>query len=102
MEMIFFAIFGGMFFSFLIFAIGMWANETIYQRKLNRHSSDPVRDRVADRGDRSDTVHHQPTPAEIVIILYNLRIGASQHEKQIIDYLIDREEKQYNAKTMVK
>ena len=48
----------------------------------------PVRYRDRGRDKRSS----KPTSEEIVTVLYLLRIGASNHEKEIIDYLIDRED----------
>jgi hypothetical protein len=33
---------------------------------------------------------------EIISVLYLLRIGASSREKQVIDYLIDKEERENN------
>ena len=42
------------------------------------------------RGSR-DKRDRKPTPEEIETVLYLLRIGASNHEKEIIDYLIDKE-----------
>ena len=35
----------------------------------------------------------EPSPEDIETVLYLLRLGASDHERQIIDYLIDREGK---------
>ena len=35
---------------------------------------------------------HKPTSEEIVDVLCVLRLGASDYEKSIIDYLIDKEE----------
>ena len=38
----------------------------------------------------------QMDPEEIISVLYLLRIGASSREKQVIDYLIDKEERENN------
>ena len=48
----------------------------------------PVRYRNRCRNTRS----YQPTSQEIVDVLCVLRLGASGHEKEIIDYLIDKED----------
>lgn len=43
--------------------------------------------------------HGQPQqmdPEEVTAVLYLLRIGASSREKQVIDYLIDKEERENN------
>jgi hypothetical protein len=50
-----------------------------------------------DRNRGSD--HGQPQqmdPEEVTAVLYLLRIGASSREKQVIDYLIDKEERENN------
>jgi hypothetical protein len=52
-----------------------------------------------DRNRGSD--HGQPQqmdPEEVTAVLYLLRIGASSREKQVIDYLIDKEERENNEK----
>lgn len=38
----------------------------------------------------------QMDPEEVTAVLYLLRIGATSREKQIIDYLIDKEERENN------
>lgn len=43
--------------------------------------------RYRDRG--GNKRNYQPTTKEIGEVLYSVRIGASPHEKEIIDYLID-------------
>lgn len=44
-----------------------------------------------------DHGHTEPMePEEIISVLYLLRIGASSREKQVIDYLIDKEERENN------
>ena len=48
----------------------------------------PMRYRRGSRNKRD----HQPTSEEIVDMLCVLRLGASEYEKSIIDYLIDKEE----------
>ena len=40
------------------------------------------------------TPANKPTPQEIEDVLFILRLGASDHEKWVIDYLIDKEEKE--------
>ena len=50
----------------------------------------PLRDRNR-RGNKRDI---PPDAREIVDVLYMLRIAASSREKKVIDYLIDREEKE--------
>ncbi|MBQ1574413.1 MAG: hypothetical protein IIZ78_25105 [Clostridiales bacterium] len=50
----------------------------------------PLRDRNR-RGNKRDS---PPDAREIVDVLYMLRIAASSREKKVIDYLIDREEKE--------
>lgn len=54
---------------------------------------------IPDR-DRSGGSDHgqleQMDPEEIISVLYLLRIGASSREKQVIDYLIDKEERENN------
>lgn len=51
-------------------------------------------------GDRNRSRDHghteQMDPEEIISVLYLLRIGASNREKQVIDYLIDKEERENN------
>ncbi len=37
-----------------------------------------------------------PDPEEIELVLYNLRLGASEREKRVIDYLIDKEGVEYD------
>ena len=39
-----------------------------------------------------DKRDYKPTAQEIEDVLYTLRIGASNREKRVIDYLIDKEE----------
>lgn len=52
-----------------------------------------VPDRHRNRG--SDNGHtEQMDPEEITAILYLLRIGATSREKQVIDYLINKEERE--------
>lgn len=48
--------------------------------------------RYRDRG--SNKRDSPPDAREITDVLYILRIGASSREKKVIDYLIDREEKE--------
>ena len=48
--------------------------------------------RYRDRG--SSKRDSPPDAREITDVLYILRIGASSREKRVIDYLIDREEKE--------
>lgn len=38
----------------------------------------------------------QMDPEEVTAVLYLFRIGASSREKQVIDYLIDKEERENN------
>ena len=50
-----------------------------------------------DRDRSSDHGHtEQMDPEEIISVLYLLRIGTSSREKQVIDYLIDKEERENN------
>lgn len=51
----------------------------------------PIRDR--DRC-RDNGRAEQAEPEEVTNVLYMLRIGASDHEKRVIDYLIDKEAKE--------
>lgn len=71
--------------------IGAVIGDAMDKGKLDRDSDLRVRDnRIPDDSvglDRPDP----PTPEEIRLVLYNVRIGASQFEKRIIDYLIDKE-----------
>jgi hypothetical protein len=54
-----------------------------------------VPDRSRSRG--SDHGHtEQMDPEEVTAVLYLFRIGASSREKQVIDYLIDKEERENN------
>lgn len=47
------------------------------------------------RGRSSDHGHtEQMDPEEVTAVLYLFRIGASSREKQVIDYLIDKEERE--------
>ena len=48
--------------------------------------------RYRDRGSNKRDI--PPDAREITDVLYILRIGASSREKRVIDYLIDREEKE--------
>lgn len=40
--------------------------------------------------------HEPPDPEEIELVLYNLRLGASEREKRVIDFLIDKEGVEYD------
>lgn len=46
---------------------------------------------LTDEPTKKDEGKYVPTPEEIETVLYLLRISASNHEKQVIDYLIDKE-----------
>lgn len=58
-----------------------------------------VRIYVPDR-DRNRSSDHgqfeQMDPEEVTAVLYLFRIGATSREKQVIDYLIDKEERENN------
>ena len=48
-----------------------------------------------DRDRSSDHGHIEPMePEEVTAVLYLFRIGATSREKQVIDYLIDKEERE--------
>lgn len=52
---------------------------------------DRSRNRISDHGHTQ-----QMDPEEVTAVLYLLRIGATAREKQVIDYLIDKEERENN------
>lgn len=60
--------------------------ETEHDGHNDNHDHSDSDDRKRDGMDR-----HIPTPEEISTVLYLLRIGASQREKEVIDYLIEKE-----------
>jgi hypothetical protein len=67
--------------------------------ELNNDSD--VRIYIPDRDRHRGSDHgqlEQMDPEEIISVLYLLRIGASSREKQVIDYLIDKEERENNEK----
>jgi hypothetical protein len=64
-------------------------------RQLNDDSD--VRIYVPDRDRNRGSDYGQPQqmdPEEVTNILYLFRIGANAREKQVIDYLIDKEERE--------
>ena len=67
------------------------ANERLFEGKHDKHRPVPLPHGGDDRMGGSDPVHYQPTSEEINMVLNNFRVGASQKEKQIIDYLMDGE-----------
>lgn len=67
--------------------------------RSNKEQPDPDSDmrlyvfnRYRNRG--GDKRDRKPTSQEIEDVLFILRLGASDHEKWVIDYLIDKEEKE--------
>lgn len=54
-----------------------------------------VPDRHRNRGSDHGQLK-QMDPEEVTAVLYLFRIGATSREKQIIDYLIDKEERENN------
>lgn len=60
---------------------------------------DRIRESVPDRDRNRGSDNGQPQqmdPEEVTAVLYLLRIRASSREKQVIDYLIDKEERENN------
>jgi hypothetical protein len=68
-------------------------------RQLNDDSDIHIYIPNRDRGRSSDHGQlEQMDPEEVTAVLYLFRIGASSREKQVIDYLIDKEERENNEK----
>jgi len=57
--------------------------------ELRNDSDNRVCGSSSDRVDRS--VDGNPTPEEIELVLYVLRLGSSDRERRVLDYLIDKE-----------
>lgn len=82
-----------------IFAVIVCGTGVIYGRCDNRQSDvdSDVRIYVPDRDRNRGSDHgqlEQMDPEEVTNILYLFRIGATAREKQVIDYLIDKEERE--------
>ena len=81
----------GALICFALFGIGVICGR--YDKEQPNRDSDiriyiPVRYRNRGRNNRQDI----PDKTEIENVLYTLRIGASDREKRVIDYLIDKED----------
>lgn len=80
----------GVAFSAILVAGGVLYADWMDKRELYRD-----RGCISDVGDpdrqRDGMDRYIPTPEEIEQVLYVLRIGASNREKEVIDYLIDKE-----------
>ena len=74
MDMVFVCIFGGMFFSVIILAIGVVIGERISERQPCKHNTDTVPDTSCDRVDRSDTVHNRLSTEEVIDVLEELSL----------------------------
>lgn len=93
MEWNIFLITMGMLLSFGLIGIGVCIGNSMDKGTDKRElDGDSVHDVCMDERTRDRGSNHRClTPEEINIVLYNLRIGASTHEKEVIDYLIDKE-----------
>ena len=84
-----------------LFAVIVCGTGVIYGRHDNRQSDvdSDVRIYVPDRDRNRGSDHgqlEQMDPEEVTAVLYLFRIGATAREKQVIDYLIDKEERENN------
>lgn len=84
MEMFCFGILGGVVFALITILFLMDKDFHDRDRSGDSDADDPVRE--CNGMDRDI-----PTPEEIEEILHTFRIGASQREKRVIEYLIDKE-----------
>lgn len=96
MEIIIFCITLSLIMAVLLVGIGVTLGRC-NNGELNDDSD--IRIYVPDRHRNRGSDHgqlEQMDPEEVTAVLYLLRIGASDREKQIIDYLIDKEERENN------
>jgi hypothetical protein len=94
MEINIFCITLGLIMAVLLVGIGVQIGRSD-SRQLNDDSD--VRIYVPDRDRNRGSDYGQPQqmdPEEVTNILYLFRIGATAREKQVIDYLIDKEERE--------
>ena len=94
MEWNIFLITMGMLMSFGLIGIGVCIGDVYRNNKESSDGSDisGVLSDVRLRDGRScDGSPVSVDRQEIEIVLYNLRIGASEREKAVIDYLLDKE-----------
>lgn len=89
MEVVIICITLGMVISVLFIGIGAVIGG-MDQGKLNRDSDSGLYSDSSD-GECDGMDRLIPSPELIEMVLYNLRIVASQTEKEVIDYLIDKE-----------
>ena len=85
MEMMCIGFLGGVLFAIIAILVFL---------VLDKDESNTDRDSDTDGNDadgKSDGVVRNPTSEEIENVLYVLRFSASNREKEVIDYLIDKE-----------
>jgi hypothetical protein len=89
MEMFCIGFLAGVVFSIILIIGGILHADYMDKRERNRD-----RDSDADNNDpdgKHQCVDRDITPEEIEIVLNDLRVGSSRQEKEVIDYLIEKE-----------
>ena len=95
MESSIFCITLGLLMAFGFILIGVVVGE-LRERTSDRHSDlDP--DDVDLNRERDGMVGYIPSPEEIKTVLFVMKVGASPFEKEVLDYLIEREEQRDEA-----
>ena len=95
MESSIFCITLGLLMAFGFILIGVVVGE-LRERTSDRHSDlDP--DVVDLNRERDGMDRYIPSPEEINAVLYVCRTGASPFEREVLDYLIEREEQRNEA-----
>ena len=95
MESSIFCITLGLLMAFGFILIGVVVGE-LRERTSDRHSDlDP--DVVDLNRERDGMVGYIPSPEEIKTVLFVMKVGASPFEKEVLDYLIEREEQRDEA-----
>ena len=77
-------------FWFILGIIAGTVANVLAERESDKHRNSDI-DASVTPGERDGMDKPIPSPAEIEAVLYILRIGASRREKDVIDYLIDKE-----------